>query len=48
MFIAVLDDALDLLEFERDLERQRAELGTALARIEARTGLRLVAPEVAP
>jgi outer membrane protein TolC len=48
VFIAVLDDALDLLEFERDLERQRTELGTALARIELRTGLRLVAPEETP
>jgi outer membrane protein TolC len=42
VFISLLDDALDLLEFERDLERQRAELGAALAGIEARTGLRLV------
>jgi cobalt-zinc-cadmium efflux system outer membrane protein len=42
VFIALLDDALDLLEFERELERQRADLGAALAGIEARTGLPLV------
>ncbi|HEX5042605.1 MAG TPA: TolC family protein [Candidatus Polarisedimenticolaceae bacterium] len=42
VFIALLDDALDLLEFERDVERQRADLGGALAGIEARTGLILV------
>ena len=42
VFISVLDDALDLLQFERDLERQRADLGAALAGIEARTGLSLV------
>jgi outer membrane protein TolC len=42
VFISLLDDALDLLEFERDLERQRADLGAALAGIEARTGLPLV------
>lgn len=43
VFLALLDDALDLLEFERDLERQRGDLGAALAGIEARTGLPLVA-----
>jgi len=42
VFISLLDDALDLLAFERDLERQRADLGAALAGIEARTGLQLV------
>ena len=42
VFISLLDDALDLLEFERDLERQRAALGAALAGIEARTGMELV------
>ena len=45
VFLSLLDDALDLLEFERDVERQRADLGAALAGIELRTGLRLVAPE---
>lgn len=44
VFISLLDDALDLLEFERDLERQRADLGVALAGIEARTGVPLVLP----
>jgi outer membrane protein TolC len=43
VFLSLLDDALDLLEFERDIERQRADLGAALAGIEWRTGLRLVA-----
>jgi hypothetical protein len=40
--MSLLDDALDLLEFERELERQRAALGAALAGLEARTGLKLV------
>ena len=43
-FITLLDDAVDLLELEKERHRQRAALGRALARIEARTGLELIEP----
>ncbi|HET9298916.1 MAG TPA: TolC family protein, partial [Candidatus Polarisedimenticolaceae bacterium] len=48
VFISLLDDAIDLLQFERDRERQRAELGAALAGIEARTSLQLVDGGIEP